>query len=75
VAAPKCLFCGSMDTMPPFRKSERIPLLTALFPIRRRYCRECSRHFISFTRPGSSGRVYRTEHKLGDSSARGKTHI
>lgn len=53
---PKCFFCRSTDTMVPFRKRENIFLITTLVPgIRRRYCRQCARHFITRVAPRRNG--------------------
>ena len=48
---PRCYFCLSTDTMPPFMRSARVFLLSRLFPIRWRYCRRCARHFITTGKP------------------------
>jgi hypothetical protein len=48
---PRCYFCSSTDTMAPFRRSARIFLLSALLPLRWRYCRRCARHFVTTGRP------------------------
>jgi hypothetical protein len=48
---PRCYFCFSTDTMPPFRRSARVLLLSWLLPLRWRYCRKCARHFITLGRP------------------------
>jgi len=48
---PNCYFCGSQDTMSPFRRSERVLLLSLfLRTLRWRYCRACTRHFLTFQR-------------------------
>ena len=48
---PRCYFCSSTDTMPPFHKSARVFLLSRILPIRWRYCRRCARHFITTGKP------------------------
>lgn len=48
---PRCYFCGSRDTMAPFRRAQRVLLLSWLLPIRWRYCRKCGRHFLDFRKP------------------------
>ena len=48
---PTCYFCGSEDTMAPFKRSDSVLVLSWLLPLRWRYCRECTRHFLSFRRP------------------------
>lgn len=46
-----CYFCGSDDAMTPFRRPDRMPLLSWIFPtLRWRYCRTCTRHFLGFHR-------------------------
>jgi hypothetical protein len=46
---PVCPFCFSGDTMEPFRRSSRVALLSRILPrLRWRYCRSCTRHFLSF---------------------------
>jgi hypothetical protein len=49
---PMCWFCSSLDTMKPSHRAERVPVLSRLFPnLRWRYCRTCSRHFLTLRRP------------------------
>lgn len=44
---PVCYHCASIDTMEPFHRSATIPLLSRVLPgLRRRYCRNCARHFL-----------------------------
>ncbi|MGH7482644.1 MAG: hypothetical protein ACRELV_10860 [Longimicrobiales bacterium] len=51
-AWPRCPWCASRDSMPPFRKPARLALLSAALPtLRRRYCRACGRHYWSFRHP------------------------
>lgn len=46
---PVCPFCFSADTMEPFRRSSHVTLLSRIMPrLRWRYCRFCTRHFLSF---------------------------
>jgi hypothetical protein len=46
---PMCPFCCSFDTMEPFRREPRVVLLSSLFPrLRWRYCRSCTRHFLTW---------------------------
>jgi len=48
----RCWFCRSDDSMPAFRRSDRIFVLSALFPrLRWYYCRACARHFVGLRRP------------------------
>jgi hypothetical protein len=56
---PMCYYCSSTDTMEPFRRPERVFLVTRLFPrIRARYCRHCTRHFLCIApRPSRTGRA------------------
>lgn len=45
---PMCYYCSSTDTMEPFSRSEHVFLLSTVFPrLRARYCRNCTRHFLS----------------------------
>ena len=37
--------------MPPFKRKDAVWLLSWVMPLRWRYCRECTRHFLSFRRP------------------------
>jgi hypothetical protein len=56
-ARPICYFCSSLDTMTPFHRDERVWLLSGLIPrLRWRYCRTCTRHFLT-VRGKSSGAV------------------
>lgn len=48
---PKCLFCRSTDTMPPYRRPEHVFLLSRILHVRWRLCRTCARHFIAGGRP------------------------
>lgn len=48
---PRCWFCGVADNMTPFRRSERVLLLSEILPVRWRYCRKCARHFIATGKP------------------------
>jgi hypothetical protein len=50
-----CWFCSSLDTMQPFLRDEHVTLFSRLVPrLRWRYCRTCSRHFLTLRRdPGS----------------------
>jgi len=46
--SPVCPFCFSADTMEPFRRSPHVTLLSRIIPrLRWRYCRSCTRHFLS----------------------------
>jgi hypothetical protein len=48
---PICYFCSSTDTMEPFHRPAEIFLLTRLLPsLRWRYCRSCTRHFLTLTK-------------------------
>jgi hypothetical protein len=47
---PRCYFCGSHDTMPPFQKSRAVFLLSWILPIQWRFCRKCARHFLTIRR-------------------------
>jgi hypothetical protein len=43
----RCYFCGSNDSMTPFKKEARVLLLSWLIPrLRWSYCRSCTRHFL-----------------------------
>jgi len=43
---PVCYHCASADTMEPFQRSSMVPVLSRVLPgLRRRYCRNCARHF------------------------------
>jgi len=43
-----CYHCDSADTMPPFARPARVFLLSRIVPVlRRRYCRSCTRHFLT----------------------------
>jgi hypothetical protein len=47
-----CYFCSSLDTMEPFQRGQRVALLSRILPnLRWRYCRTCTRHFLTFRRP------------------------
>lgn len=50
-SSSRCWLCGSHDTMVPFRRAEALPLLSALLPLRWRYCRRGAHHFIELKRP------------------------
>jgi hypothetical protein len=51
---PMCYFCSSTDTMEPFRRQPRLPLLSLVIrSLRWRYCRACARHFLTFRRTAS----------------------
>jgi hypothetical protein len=42
----RCLYCWSTDTMRPFKRSDRILVLTFILRrLRMRFCRSCGRHF------------------------------
>ena len=44
----RCWFCRSADSMPAFRRSDRVFLLSAFFPrLRWNYCRRCTRPFMA----------------------------
>lgn len=46
-----CYHCASRDTMEPFTRPERIFVISSIFPaVRRRYCRACTRHFLTVIR-------------------------
>lgn len=55
IELPMCYYCSSTDTMEPFARSDHAFLVSTLFPrVRVRYCRQCTRHFLSVTpRPGT----------------------
>jgi hypothetical protein len=43
-----CYHCSSSDTMEPFSRPAGIFLVTRILPsVRWRYCRACTRHFLS----------------------------
>lgn len=44
----RCPFCRSHDTDFPYFRPDRIGLLSVLIPrLRRRFCRNCGRHFFA----------------------------
>lgn len=44
-----CPYCYSADTMEPFRRSPHVTVISRILPrLRWRYCRSCTRHFLSF---------------------------
>jgi hypothetical protein len=48
---PMCYFCSSTDTMEPFRRQARLPLVSLVIrSLRWRYCRACARHFLTVRR-------------------------
>lgn len=45
----KCYFCGSADSMAPFRRAEHVFILSRILrSLRWRYCRACTRHYLTF---------------------------
>jgi hypothetical protein len=58
--APMCYFCSSQDTMEPFRRPAHVFLLSHLYrPLRWRYCRTCTRHFLTIRRSPASSTWWR----------------
>jgi hypothetical protein len=59
---PICYFCSSLDTMEPFERESEVFLLSRLLRnLRWRYCRTCTRHFLT-VRTDPANRNPKPEH-------------